>query len=238
MGKMASDEEYVMTVNDWNTSWSSGHDSTFISEPHPALVENIDTFTAGKKCKIFVPLCGTAIDMKWLADKGHQVIGLECSEVAIIKFFKANNIEFNKEQVDGIQDAVLYKSADGTIGIYQCDLYKFHDGITGKFDCIWDSGSIEAINHKDRESYAKIMISLMAKECKYFIHSFSYDKTKVEFGPYMFSKEDFEELFGGQCIVELLSRYKMPDKFLKAYDFSADSNCYGILHLLTLKQDN
>ncbi|XP_071965665.1 probable thiopurine S-methyltransferase [Antedon mediterranea] len=230
----AEDEEYVMTTEDWTNSWNSGHDSTFISEPHPALVANIDTLTAEKSnCKIFVPLCGTSVDMKWLADRGHKVTGLECSEVAIKKFFKTNNIEFIQEPVKNIENAQIYKATDGSIEIYQCDLYTFNVDVVGKFDCIWDSGSLEAINHKDRSSYTKIMTSIMANECKYFIHSFSYDKSKVEFGPYMFSTEDLRIIFGDQYKVELVSRYMMPDNFLKAYDFSQDSNCYGILHLVT-----
>ena len=37
--------------------------------------------------EVFVPLCGRSLDMVWLADQGHRVIGAELSQIAIDEFF-------------------------------------------------------------------------------------------------------------------------------------------------------
>jgi thiopurine S-methyltransferase len=36
---------------------------------------------------VFVPLCGKSVDMVWLAEQGHRVIGAELSQIAIDDFF-------------------------------------------------------------------------------------------------------------------------------------------------------
>ena len=36
---------------------------------------------------VFVPLCGKSLDMVWLAQQGHRVIGAELSQRAIDDFF-------------------------------------------------------------------------------------------------------------------------------------------------------
>jgi thiopurine S-methyltransferase len=37
--------------------------------------------------EVFVPLCGRSLDMVWLAEQGHRVIGAELSQIAIDEFF-------------------------------------------------------------------------------------------------------------------------------------------------------
>jgi thiopurine S-methyltransferase len=37
--------------------------------------------------KVFVPFCGKVLEMKWLAENGHVVVGVEVSEDSIMQFF-------------------------------------------------------------------------------------------------------------------------------------------------------
>lgn len=37
--------------------------------------------------RVFVPLCGKSLDMLWLAQQGHEVIGVELSSIAVEDFF-------------------------------------------------------------------------------------------------------------------------------------------------------
>lgn len=42
--------------------------------------------------RVFVPLCGKSLDMIWLAQQGHEVIGVELSPVAVEDFFRENGL--------------------------------------------------------------------------------------------------------------------------------------------------
>ena len=46
------------------------------------------------KQAVLVPLCGKTKDMLYLIEKGHQVIGIDVSEIAAKEFFLENKIEF------------------------------------------------------------------------------------------------------------------------------------------------
>ena len=41
---------------------------------------------------MFVPLCGKSLDMVWLAQQGHRVIGAELSERAVDDFFAGQGL--------------------------------------------------------------------------------------------------------------------------------------------------
>ena len=57
------------------------------------LLEFHDAITNGRSgLNILVPMCGRSQIMFTLAEKGHRVVGIEWSEVAVKKFFKENNL--------------------------------------------------------------------------------------------------------------------------------------------------
>ena len=56
----------------------------------------MDRVISGKSgCSIFVPLCGKTLDLIWLNEKGHTVMGCELSEVAAKQFFEENKIPYS-----------------------------------------------------------------------------------------------------------------------------------------------
>lgn len=59
---------------------------------------------------VFVPLCGKAVDMVWLRERGHQIIGVELSAMACRDFFTEQRLEpeihqagpFTRYTLDGL----------------------------------------------------------------------------------------------------------------------------------------
>ncbi len=64
------------------------------------LVENRE------KLRFFFPLCGKAVDLKWVASMGHDVIGVESNQKAIEQFFNEMDIKYDIEEND---DFKIYK---------------------------------------------------------------------------------------------------------------------------------
>merc|ERR1712137_1006755 len=59
------------------------------------LTKHVDRLTQKRdKQRIFVPLCGKSIDMKWLADRGHEVIGNEAVDEGCRLFFEEQRIPY------------------------------------------------------------------------------------------------------------------------------------------------
>uniref|UniRef100_UPI00398EC681 probable thiopurine S-methyltransferase isoform X2 n=1 Tax=Pristiophorus japonicus TaxID=55135 RepID=UPI00398EC681 len=179
LNKYGDLENLDLTVEDWMTRWEKKHIGFHKHEIHKLLQKHLDTILNGRKqiC-IFIPLCGKSLDMKWLADQGHTVVGVEVSKIAVKELFAEQNLSYTQEPVPGIPGAEVFKSSDGQLSLFNCDMFEFSSLIAGKFDGIWDRGSLVAINPSDRQRYAKLMTKLMANGCQYLLDTVAYDQNK------------------------------------------------------------
>ncbi|XP_006794533.1 probable thiopurine S-methyltransferase [Neolamprologus brichardi] len=99
----------VMALGEWEERWQQNKISFHQPEVHKMLKKNIDKVLNGRTgVRFFFPLCGKAVDMKWLADMGHSVVGVEISEKAIRQFFEENNMTYSEEPVPAIPGAKVY----------------------------------------------------------------------------------------------------------------------------------
>ncbi|CAG2201482.1 TPMT [Mytilus edulis] len=170
-----------------------------------------------EKVKTFVPFCGKVVEMKWLWDKGHEVVGVECGEEAIKDFFTENKIDYSIVEVPEVKGK-LYKSDDGRIRLYCCDFYLFNSAIQSDFEAVWDSGALNAVNLDDQEKYVNIIKSLIGNKC---INLTVADELSV-------TCEKLRNWFnGGFRVVE--SDFMKPDEKLESFDFTG-------LHLYTISK--
>ncbi|TRY93741.1 hypothetical protein DNTS_028773 [Danionella cerebrum] len=169
-----------MDLSEWETRWTESKIGFHQSEVHNVLKANLDKVLCGRKeVRFFFPLCGKAVDMKWLADLGHTVVGVEISEKGIKEFFSEQNLRYTEEAVAGIPGAKVFKSSDGKICLYQCDLYQF-------------------------SRYGALLVSLMSSDCRYLLDTLEYNPELYEGPPFFVSEEDVRSTFGGGCEIELL----------------------------------
>ena len=81
----------------------------------------------------------------YLKSQGFQVIGCEGVEKAIEDFFAENSLEFTKSELTG--DFSKFASNDGKLQIVKGDFFKATPELLGgKVDCVWDRGSLVAID--------------------------------------------------------------------------------------------
>jgi len=64
-----------------------------LKEVNPLLVKHFHLLVDGRKnVSVFVPLCGKSVDLKWIHDRGHRVIGLEFDEKVVEELFLESGI--------------------------------------------------------------------------------------------------------------------------------------------------
>nr|XP_040044435.1 probable thiopurine S-methyltransferase isoform X1 [Gasterosteus aculeatus aculeatus]XP_040044436.1 probable thiopurine S-methyltransferase isoform X1 [Gasterosteus aculeatus aculeatus] len=230
---LAPQADQVMALGDWEERWQEDRIGFHQPHVHKMLEKNIDKVVSGRTgVRFFFPLCGKAVDMKWLADMGHSVVGVEISEKAIKQFFAENNLTYSEEPVPAIPAAKVYKSSERNISLYQCDLFKFSSSIGGQFGAIWDRGSLVAINPRDRETYADLIISLMAKDCRYLLDTLLYNAALYSGPPFFVPDEQLASLFGKSCDLELL---QSADAMTERYRAWGLDSLTENLHLITPK---
>lgn len=77
------------------------------------------------------------------------MVGVECSEKAIEKFFTDNGRKFTKE-------SFIYKDTKLPLTLLNRDFFTVENLLTD-FDFIWDRAALIALNQNDRKLYAEIL---------------------------------------------------------------------------------
>ncbi|XP_061681047.1 probable thiopurine S-methyltransferase isoform X2 [Syngnathoides biaculeatus] len=211
---LKTQEDRVVELKEWEQRWDENRIGFHKPQVHQMLESKIDNVLAGRKAvRFFFPLCGKAVDMKWLADMGHSVVGVEISEKAIQQFFEENNLTYIEEHVPALPGAKIFKNSEKNISLFNCDLYSLSSSIVGQFGAIWDRGSLVAINPRDREKYASLIISLMANDCRYLVSTLMYNPEHYKGPPFVVPGEQVSSLFGKRCnVAQLLSENVTEDR--------------------------
>ena len=90
--------------------------------------------------RVLVPLCGKTPDLAWLASRGHEVVGVELSDIAARGFFEDQGLDYTVSTHGG-QDR--YEGRDAPITIVCGNYFEFDDE---PFDGLYDRGAYVAID--------------------------------------------------------------------------------------------
>ncbi|XP_054674039.1 thiopurine S-methyltransferase isoform X2 [Grus americana] len=163
---IGAQKDRVVTEEEWLQKWETGNIGFHKEQGHPLLQKYLDVLLNGRSgLRIFFPLCGKAVEMKWLADMGHSVVGVEVSEQALKEFFAEHSLPYCKEPVPEISGAKKFQSTSGNISLYCCSIYDLSSSIVGKFDGVWDRGALVAVNPCDRQRSLHKFFSTASISC-------------------------------------------------------------------------
>ncbi|TAN65975.1 MAG: thiopurine S-methyltransferase [Methylobacter sp.] len=98
--------------------------------------------------RVFVPLCGKSLDMIWLANQGHEVIGVELSPIAVRAFFRENNLRPSRRQVGKF---TLWKH--DRLSILCGDYFSLSEHDLGQIDTVYDRAALTALPEDLRQRY-------------------------------------------------------------------------------------
>ncbi|KAI1290443.1 putative thiopurine S-methyltransferase [Halotydeus destructor] len=127
--------------------WDKNFTPWQLTEPHKHLVANKDLLLGEGKVRVLVPLCGKTVDLKYLYDLGHEVVGVEGCAEAAKQFFKENGIDY----VLG-NDGITYQSLDKRLTIVNQNFFTVAGDYVHYFDCVWDRGGLWSVlpHHRGR----------------------------------------------------------------------------------------
>ena len=210
------DSSNLKEIKDWEKLWNNDIFPWHKDDVHPKLERYLPDMiqTTGKtlrsEIRFFVPLCGKSMDLMFLKSQGFQVIGCECAEKAITDFFKENSLEFSKTEINA--KVSRFDSDNRQVSIIHGDYFKMTPEVLGgKVDCIWDRGSLVAIDVAKRPEYAQVMMSLMNDKFAYLIASLEREVEPVNPMPHSASFDDIEDLFGN-LKVDLIEQKVLENK--------------------------
>ncbi len=211
----------------WHDSWREGRIGFHSSDVNSDLTTYADRYLEGGPHRVLVPLCGKTVDIAWLAEQGHEVVGIELVPQAVDEFVAEQGLQGVETQEEGLR---VIRS--GSITIINGDFFAVNAETFGQFDRIWDRAALVALPKDVRARYVKHLRSLAAPGALLLQNVFEYDESKMDGPPFSVRDEEFCGHYQGSD-VELLSEM---DQIDKASYFREQGHEYWIVrnYLVTL----
>jgi len=172
---MAAGEDWLGRWDQGRTGWHEPAGNEGLKSYWP------DDATPGS---VLVPLCGKTPDLLWLARRGHEVVGVELSRVAVAGFFDDHDLQFECESVGPLS---RYTATDYPLTVYCGDYFEFH---TGNFDALYDRGALVALPASQRPRYVEHTRQLLNPDAKRLVITLEYDQQIVNGPPFAVAADE------------------------------------------------
>ncbi len=140
---------------------------------------------------IFLPLCGKAHDILWIAEQDYEVIGIDISPIAIEAFFDENELHYERFDSDRFG---VYKS--GRISLLQGDFFDLGNDDLGACSLVYDRAALIAMERPDRPRYYDHMLSIIPAVSNMLLITLDYDQAEMTGPPFAVPTAEIHEYYG------------------------------------------
>lgn len=161
----------------WNERWHQRHIGFHLGHPHDWLVAAHERIPAASR--IYVPLCGKTVDLVWLRDQGHDVIGCEFVASAIQDFFREHELSAQTEHRASGGNSYECHRTPG-LSVLQGDALNLNPELAGgPIDVIFDRAALVALDPTSRQRYVDGQHSLLRPGGHILLIAFAYDQSRI-----------------------------------------------------------
>tara|TARA_B100000989_G_scaffold298534_1_gene288314 strand:+ start:1408 stop:2049 length:642 start_codon:yes stop_codon:yes gene_type:complete len=188
--------------NRWVTNQTGWHRSVY----NDLMVKYWPKLGIPTDSKVLVPLCGKSLDMLWLAEKGHAIVGIEFTRVAVERFFSENKLEHtivkHPSYIEFSSDR--FTIFNGNILVIPSDLIQA--------EAWYDRAAMIAINPDLREDYVSQIRQQTKVGAVGLLITYSYPQEEMEGPPFSLNYDDVFQLFQDGFRVECLETIELEDE--------------------------
>jgi thiopurine S-methyltransferase len=185
----------------WLERWEREEIGFHQNEVNPYLCEYWQELHLACDSMVFVPLCGKSQDMLWLRKQGHQVMGVELSNIAVQAFFKENG--YTPHHVT--RGKFEHCEADG-IRILCGDFFDLSKDDLAKVSAVYDRASLIALPPEMRERYVRHLVSILPPATQILLITVDYPQPEMQGPPFSVSSGEVEALYREHAEVRLLAQ--------------------------------
>ncbi|MGD2119673.1 MAG: thiopurine S-methyltransferase [Chromatiales bacterium] len=149
--------------------------------------------------RVFVPLCGKSLDMLWLKQQGHDVLGVEFSEMAVGDFFAENELEVHRH--DRHPFSVWQSSG---MELFCGDFFSLTAEDLADSHLVYDRAALVALPTLSRQQYAGHLARILPGEVRILLVTMEYPQHEMQGPPFSVSEAEVIELFAEHFHVQRL----------------------------------
>ncbi len=184
-----------MKADYWQQRWEEGRIGFHRAAVNPRLVEHHQR-ALGECLRVLVPLCGKSVDLEWLVVRGHEVVGVELSELAAKAFFSERGIAPERRELGR-----FVEYSHGEVRIVCGDYFAVSADQLGYFDGVYDRAALIALPEEMRAAYARRTASLLAPKARLLQITLHFDAAGGP--PFSVSPDEVKALYPEAHVTEL-----------------------------------
>jgi thiopurine S-methyltransferase len=169
----------------WHERWQRGEIGFHARNIHWALRGHWDSLTPETGQPVLVPLCGKSLDLRWLAEQGHPVAGVELSGQAAADFFAEWQRPVEPQTVGAFQ-----RWQSGPVTIWQGDFLAFAPA--KPFELFYDRAALVALPPGMRQRYLDHLVGLLAPQARGLLVTFEYQQSRMDGPPFAVLAEELQ----------------------------------------------
>ncbi|MDX1638772.1 MAG: thiopurine S-methyltransferase [Balneolaceae bacterium] len=193
-----------MELSYWRSRWQNNKTGWHLDQVYPPLKSNWQRLSVSRGGRALVPLCGMSHDLRWLAEQGVQVTGVEISELAIRRFFEEAGREYQTRPAGSF---TIYES--GNIKLWQGDFLSLEPEMLPAFNLIYDRAALVALPRSQRKRYAGLIREISTETTEMLLSSFEYPQEEMNGPPFAVWEDEIHAYYGQRFHIELVSEESM-----------------------------
>ncbi|MCQ4256713.1 thiopurine S-methyltransferase [Stutzerimonas stutzeri] len=211
----------------WQRRWTRNEIGFHLNEINPYLRRHWQSLGLAHGSRVLVPLCGKSLDMAWLADQGHSVLGVELSERAVEDFFAERGLVADVSVHDKFK---VFRS--GSMEIFCGDFFALNRADVADCQAIYDRAALIAMPDGMRQRYVEHLLSILPPSSVGLLITLDYPQEQMAGPPFAVGEDEVYRWLSSRWNIELLERANVLDesnwKFLQRGLTRLDECCYRL----------
>lgn len=188
----------MMESTFWRQKWENHEIGFHRSEVNPSLAKYFSKLSLSEKRRVFLPLCGKTLDIKWLIARHYRVAGIELVETAVEQLFDELGME---PEIAECGNMKRYSAAN--IDIFTGDIFELTGKMLGSVDAIYDRAALVALPEDMRKRYTAHLTEI-TKKAPQLLVVYEYDQSLMEGPPFSISNEEIKRHYRDSYKVSLI----------------------------------
>ncbi|TVP88828.1 MAG: thiopurine S-methyltransferase [Pseudomonadaceae bacterium] len=194
-----------MEAEFWQERWAKGETGFHKSRPNPLLSRWWSSLGLHTAAPVWVPLCGKSLDMAWLREQGHPVVGIELARSALESFAAEQRLQLGWRE----QGEFAIGEGEGYC-LYCGDFFALTAEDVARVEGVYDRAALIALPETMRGPYVEHMRQVLPAGWRLLLITLDYAQAERPGPPFSVPDVEVRTLFSG-CLIELLEEKDVLD---------------------------
>ncbi len=191
----------------WLERWREGRIGFHQERITPLLQKYWPSLALPSDSQVLVPLCGKSLDMLWLAEQGHRVLGVELSSLAVEQFFAENGLT-PATHLSPLGTHYVH----GRIEIICGDIFALDATALSGCLGVYDRAALIALPESMRARYVQHVYGQLSDQYRGLLLTLEYQQEAMDGPPFSVTEAEVQRVFAGHSIATVLDRRDILDK--------------------------